>query len=198
VGAAEVAAAAAAAAPAPPVESHPPAPPPWQPPAPAPRVEPDVAATIAAGSGMGGTSEADHESTTLMPAWQPPPPTPPAIPDTAVMGGPTQPVLRATPGGGPQAELTIESGPDAGHTYRATENALRMGRSPDNDLILRDPATSGHHARVERRGEQFWIVDLGSTNGTLVNGEPIQEKELKHDDRITIGQNAVHFALLGS
>jgi pSer/pThr/pTyr-binding forkhead associated (FHA) protein len=133
-----------------------------------------------------------------MPAWQPPPPTPPAIPDTAIMGGPTQPALRATPGGGPQAELTIESGPDAGHTYRATEGALRLGRSPDNDLILRDPATSGHHARVERRGEQFWIVDLGSTNGTLVNGDPVQEKELKHDDRITIGQNAVHFALLGS
>jgi pSer/pThr/pTyr-binding forkhead associated (FHA) protein len=146
---------------------------------------------------MGMGSEG-HESTTLMPAWQPPPPAPPAIPDTAVMGGPTQPIIRATPGGGPQAELTIESGPDAGHTYRATENALRMGRSPDNDLILRDPATSGHHARVERRGEQFWIVDLGSTNGTLVNGEPVQEKELKHDDRITIGQNAVHFALLGS
>jgi len=159
-------------------------------------VEPSIAATIPAGMGAG--ADAPHESTTLMPAWQPPPPTPPAIPDTAIMGGPTQPVLRATPGGGPQAELTIESGPDAGHTYRATESALRMGRSPDNDLILRDPATSGHHARVERRGEQFWIVDLGSTNGTLVNGEPIQEKELKHDDRITIGQNAVHFASLGS
>ena len=182
----------AAAEPAAPAESHPPAPPPWQP----PHVEPSIAATIPAGLGAG--ADAPHESTTLMPAWQPPPPTPPAIPDTAIMGGPTQPVLRATPGGGPQAELTIESGPDAGHTYRATESALRMGRSPDNDLLLRDPATSGHHARVERRGEQFWIVDLGSTNGTLVNGEPIQEKELKHDDRITIGQNAVHFALLGS
>jgi hypothetical protein len=175
-----------------------PPPPPWEAPpaAPAP-LSPapvsDVAATIAAGM----APESAHESTTLMPAWQPPPPTPPAIPD-AVVGGPTQPMIRATPGGGPQAELTIESGPDAGHTYRATENALRMGRSPDNDLILRDPATSGHHARVERRGEQFWIVDLGSTNGTLVNGEPVQEKELSHDDRITIGQNAVHFSLLGS
>jgi pSer/pThr/pTyr-binding forkhead associated (FHA) protein len=162
------------------------------PPAPAAPIA-DIAATIPAGMGSGA-----HESTTLMPAWQPPPATPPAIPDTAVIGGPTQPIIRATPGGGPQAELTIESGPDAGHTYRATENALRMGRSPDNDLILRDPATSGHHARVERRGEQFWIVDLGSTNGTLVNGEPVQEKELSNDDRITVGQNAVHFALLGS
>ncbi len=106
--------------------------------------------------------------------------------------------MRAVGGAGPQAELTIEAGPDAaGHTHRASETALRLGRSPDNDLILRDPATSGHHARVERRGEQFWIVDLGSTNGTLVNGEPIQEKELNHGDRITIGQNAVHFSVLG-
>ncbi len=91
--------------------------------------------------------------------------------------------MRAVGGAGPQAELTIEAGPDAGHTHRASETALRLGRSPDNDLILRDPATSGHHA--------------GSTNGTLVNGEPIQEKELNHGDRITIGQNAVHFSVLG-
>jgi pSer/pThr/pTyr-binding forkhead associated (FHA) protein len=145
--------------------------------------------------------EEGHESTTLMPAWQPPPVPPPPGPaekETVVLGGPTQPMIRTVPGTGRQAELTIESGPDAGHTYRAGESALRLGRSPDNDLILRDPATSGHHARVERRGEQFFIVDLGSTNGTLVNGEPVQEKELNHDDRITIGQNAVHFSVLGS
>jgi pSer/pThr/pTyr-binding forkhead associated (FHA) protein len=49
---------------------------------------------------------------------------------------------------------------------------------------------------LERRGTSFYIIDLGSTNGTLVNGEPVQEKELKHGDRITIGQNAVSFTLL--
>jgi pSer/pThr/pTyr-binding forkhead associated (FHA) protein len=65
-------------------------------------------------------------------------------------------------------------------------------------VILRDPATSGHHARLERRGDQFWLVDLGSTNGTLVNGEPIQEKELNHGDRVTVGQNAVTFSLIGA
>ena len=151
-----------------------------------------IAATIVPDEG--------HESTTLMPAWQPPPVAPPAggPVDTVVMGEPAQATVPPTSGAGRQAELTIESGPDAGHTYRAGVGALRLGRSPDNDLILRDPATSGHHARVERRGERFFIVDLGSTNGTLVNGEPIQEKELNHDDRITIGQNAVHFSVLGS
>jgi pSer/pThr/pTyr-binding forkhead associated (FHA) protein len=99
-------------------------------------------------------------------------------------------------GAGPQAQLTVESGPDAGNNHRAGDAALRVGRSPDNDMVLRDPATSGHHARIERRGQQFWIVDLGSTNGTLVNGEPIQEKELNHGDRITVGQNAVGFAIV--
>jgi len=127
-----------------------------------------------------------------MPAWQPPAANPTGAAETMVIG--TKPPAAA--GAGPQAEFTIEAGPDAGHTYRAGDSALRIGRSPDNDLMLRDPATSGHHARIERRTTQFWIIDLGSTNGTLVNGEPIQEKELNHGDRITIGQNAVHVSIL--
>ena len=99
---------------------------------------------------------------------------------------------------GPQAELTIDSGPDAGHTHRASDHALRLGRSPDNDVILRDPATSGHHARIERRGEAFWLVDLGSTNGTFVNGESVQEKQLANGDRVTLGQNSIHFVVTGA
>jgi pSer/pThr/pTyr-binding forkhead associated (FHA) protein len=80
--------------------------------------------------------------------------------------------------------------------YRLAGQGLTLGRSPDNDLILRDPATSGHHARFERRGTQFFVVDMGSTNGTLVNGEPVQERELKHGDRVTVGQNQVKFSVV--
>jgi pSer/pThr/pTyr-binding forkhead associated (FHA) protein len=104
--------------------------------------------------------------------------------------------MRAMHDAGPQAQLTVDSGPDGGNNHLTGDTALRVGRSPDNDMVLRDPATSGHHARIERRGQQFWIVDLGSTNGTLVNGEPVQEKELNHGDRITIGQNAVSFVIV--
>jgi hypothetical protein len=184
---------------APPPSAAPkPAPPPWETPAavaPPAEAVPDVAETMVAPAGAVAAMAA-HDATTLMPTWQPPATAPPAPIGGPPLGAPSRP-LHAAGGAGSQAELTIESGPDAGHTHRASESALRLGRSPDNDLILRDPATSGHHARVERRGEQFWIVDLGSTNGTLVNGEPIQEKELNHGDRITIGQNAVHFSVLG-
>ena len=95
----------------------------------------------------------------------------------------------------PEGELVIASGPDGGHTFRVSGPAIRIGRAPDNDMVLRDPATSGHHARVERRGNDFYVVDLGSTNGTLVNGEVVMEHQLKDGDSITIGQNAVTFAI---
>jgi pSer/pThr/pTyr-binding forkhead associated (FHA) protein len=139
----------------------------------------------------------DREPTTVMPAWQPPPvataPPAPAVPEAMAM-----PARPAAAGAGLQAELTIESGPDAGHTHRAGEKAVRMGRSPDNDVIFRDPATSGHHARLERRGDVFWVVDLGSTNGTFVNGEAVQEKQLNPGDRLTVGQNSVQFSVIGA
>jgi len=153
--------------------------------------QPNVAET------MVQESPGAREATTLMPAWQPPPAAPAAaaVAETMPMGA-DAPVPAAS--GGAQAELNIESGPDAGHTHRASDHALRLGRSPDNDVILRDPATSGHHARVETRGGQFWVVDLGSTNGTYVNGEAIQEKQLNSGDRLTIGQNSVHFTILGA
>jgi hypothetical protein len=148
-------------------------------------------------TGNGPRPGDDREPTTVMPAWQPPPvaPAAPILPETMAM--PAGPPLPAV-GAGPQAELRFEAGPDAGHTHRATDKPVRLGRSPDNDVILRDPATSGHHARVERRGDAFWLVDLGSTNGTFVNGEAVQEKQLSNGDRLTVGQNSLHFSLVGA
>jgi hypothetical protein len=146
-----------------------------------------------------------------IPTWTPAPaPEPPATP--APPGGETPGLDRtifvdsaavgagatAAAAGAPslaEGELVIASGPDSGHSFKISGPAIRIGRAPDNDLVLRDPATSGHHARVERRGTQFFVVDLGSTNGTLVNGEVVMERELKNGDSITIGQNAVNFAV---
>ena len=155
----------------------------------------DVAATMVAPP-PADAGRGDGEPTTLMPAWQPPPAAPPPVAETMAMPARTQP--GAAVAAGPQGELAIETGPDAGHTHRASDHAVRLGRSPDNDVILRAPATSGHHARLEVREQQFWLVDLGSTNGTFVNGESVQEKQLNHGDRITVGQNSIHFSLLGA
>ncbi|MEP7105078.1 MAG: FHA domain-containing protein, partial [Chloroflexota bacterium] len=177
-------------------------------PAVAPEPEASAPAIEAAAPAAEDAWSAGREDTSVMPAWQPDatqamtplaPATPPAgVDDTLIMGGAAGAgaggAEAAAPPGG--AELRIQGGPDLGHTFRVGEHALRIGRSPDNDFILRDPATSGHHARLERRGQQQFVVDLGSTNGTLVNGEPVQERELKHQDEIKIGQNVVSFNLL--
>ncbi len=140
-----------------------------------------------------------------MPSWTPPPAGPPqglppeaGLDRTVFVDSTAIADHAASVSGAPalvEGELIIASGPDSGHSYRVAGPAIRIGRAPDNDLVLRDPATSGHHARVERRGNQFYVVDLGSTNGTLVNGEVVMERELKNGDAITIGQNAVNFAV---
>jgi pSer/pThr/pTyr-binding forkhead associated (FHA) protein len=72
---------------------------------------------------------------------------------------------------------------------------VTVGRAPDNDVVVSDPATSGRHGRIEVRAGAFWISDLGSTNGTLVNGEPVIEKQLSDGDLIAIGQNTMRFTL---
>src|SRR4029078_1914677 len=91
-----------------------------------------------------------HEATTVMPAWQPPAAVPAAPAEAPPIGGPTRP-LRPASAAHSQAELTIESGPDAGHAHRAGDSALRLGRSPDNDRHRPPAANRRHHTRQARR-----------------------------------------------
>ena len=93
------------------------------------------------------------------------------------------------------AMLTFESGPFAGRIVALPNQMITMGRAPDNDVVVGDPATSGHHGRIEVRTGSFWISDLGSTNGTQVNGQQVIEKQLTDGDMIAIGQNTLRFTL---
>jgi hypothetical protein len=56
-------------------------------------------------------------------------------------------------------------------TAFALTPVTRVGRAMDNDVVLRDPSLSAHHAMLARRDGAWWIEDLGSTNGSWVNGE---------------------------
>jgi len=61
---------------------------------------------------------------------------------------------------------------------------------PDIEIEL-DDAVSRRHAEVLRRGDAFFLIDEGSTNGTMLNGEtlaPHQERQLEHGDRIRVGE----------
>ncbi|MHB8646533.1 MAG: FHA domain-containing protein, partial [Thermomicrobiales bacterium] len=63
---------------------------------------------------------------------------------------------------------------------------ISIGRDQDNDLTLRNPQVSRHHARLRRNGTTHIIEDLGSTNGTFVNGERVTSRQLAPGDQIQI------------
>lgn len=64
---------------------------------------------------------------------------------------------------------------------------VKLGRSKDNDIVLDHPTVSSHHAEIRRGAKGHLIVDLGSTNGTFVNGTKITTQALKPKDRVSLG-----------
>ena len=88
---------------------------------------------------------------------------------------PEQPRLLIRVPGQPQREVNLD---------RA---GFAIGRKPDNDIVLPFDYVSGHHGRLERRGALWHYVDLGSTNGTFVNGQRVQSALLQDGDILRIG-----------
>lgn len=95
----------------------------------------------------------------------------------------------------PMGTLVVERSP--AQAPRVGERlALRatntMGRDAGNDIALPDEAASARHATLESQDGEWWIEDLGSTNGTLVNGVRIERRErLRPGDEIAIGRVAL-------
>ena len=88
----------------------------------------------------------------------------------------------------PQLQIVVHAGPLAGKGYPITGDKITFGRDPGNDISWDDHQVSRHHAQLMRRGDQLVLEDLGSTNGTLVNGKPIVEAHtLQPADIISIG-----------
>lgn len=98
------------------------------------------------------------------------------------------------PGPAPgEPSLVVLDGTDARRTHRLTKDVTTLGRLPECDVVVSDPGASRQHARLTRRDGRFVLADLGSTNGTLVNEEPVQERMLEDGDRITIGATVLEF-----
>jgi hypothetical protein len=68
-----------------------------------------------------------------------------------------------------------------------SDKPIIIGRSSELDMVLVEDMVSRKHARISVQGDQIWIEDLGSTNGTFVNGEKIKRSRLKEGDRVLIG-----------
>lgn len=94
----------------------------------------------------------------------------------------------------PPRILRFTEGPHAGDTVVVRREVLTIGRALDNDVVLDSAEVSRHHARIEYRDGEFWIVDLDSTNGTLVNGQKAGSHRLQQQDRIALGN--VNFEFL--
>lgn len=71
--------------------------------------------------------------------------------------------------------------------YEFTEELVTVGRAPDNMIVVEDGSVSSRHAQFERSGDTYRLKDLGSTNGTRVNGMPITDHLLKFNDRVRFG-----------
>ncbi len=69
----------------------------------------------------------------------------------------------------------------------------RIGREADNEVAIVEPAVSRYHARLERRDAGVWLIDNGSTNGTLVNGVRVTERRLEPQDIVRIGDSVFRF-----
>jgi hypothetical protein len=90
--------------------------------------------------------------------------------------------------GGPGA-----SGGGDQHIYELVTPVTLLGRGTDCDLRLVDPGVSRHHAELRVENEQVVLVDLSSTNGTFVNGQPVRRVALTDGTQVSLGRTTLVF-----
>ena len=82
--------------------------------------------------------------------------------------------------------------------YNMSKERYTVGRLPDNDVRIDNPAVSGHHSLIINILNDSFLEDLNSTNGTYVNGKLIKKHALQHGDVITIGHHQLRFVDRGA
>lgn len=92
-------------------------------------------------------------------------------------------------------QIVAVRGPLAGRVFPLASAPLSFGRTPENVVVLASGMASRRHAEVRAEGGAFVLYDLGSSNGTRVNGQPIQMRRLNPGDVLEIGDEAFRFEL---
>lgn len=110
-------------------------------------------------------------------------------------GAPPRAALEATIPAG--IELVVDDG--ATITTRRLGRRILVGRAPSADVRIDDPRVSRLHARIEMRDDGVYVEDLGSRNGTLVDGTPVvSSRQLARGAELTIGTASIIFRGVGS
>lgn len=91
------------------------------------------------------------------------------------------------------AKLLVKLHGQGSRSIDLTEDSFAIGRKADNDLSIDDHTVSSRHAKIVRVQSVYFIEDLKSTNGTAVNGKPVERAQLHDADVITIGQHRLIF-----
>ena len=93
------------------------------------------------------------------------------------------------------AELSVQASNGSRDRIPLMKDRVTIGRSRETDITLPDQWLSRRHAEIRRKDDRFYVVDLGSKNGTLVNGARIEgERQLQPGDRITLGEYVLTFS----
>lgn len=85
---------------------------------------------------------------------------------------------------------------DEQETFFLAKRTVRIGRLENNDIVIPDPSLSRHHVEIKQSEGKFRLQDLGSTNGTFLNGRRVSEADLKNGDSISIGKVDFRFRRL--
>ncbi len=87
--------------------------------------------------------------------------------------------------------IYIMNGPDKGRSFEVDEEAIFIGRAPDNEVHIKDNSASRKHLKIVKRGEKYYITDLSSKNGTFINGMRVtsgKEYEVREGMPIAVGK----------
>jgi len=89
--------------------------------------------------------------------------------------------------------LFVIRGRDRGHRYNLADGPIGIGRGADNSIRLHDTEVSRRHAEIRRNGDGCQLTDLRSSNGSFVNGERVEQCDLKSGDQVLIGRTLMLF-----
>jgi len=122
---------------------------------------------------------------------------PAALPDgppaATIVYRPREPEPEEAAAAPPAVEREVVTLTIGGDVHPVTQRRIVLGRSRECDIRLADGNVSRRHAELVQEGATYWLVDLESTNGTELNGSPVQRAKLGDGDRITIGSTDVVF-----